>query len=217
MGVRPVIRSGCVKRSLVSVWNGHGNGWQQRWIGRNAGRPGRVTRRRGPVLATNSTVGSTPRAGSRSASRGHELGAVLVVELDPSSSAGRGAGQCVCGKGSFHVRARIPPSSAPPDPWPRTRRLDHELDDPGHGHVLVIESSSSDHDREWKSTLGHLESRLTQRTRFVGRKSTSRVRMRVRAFSAIPEPLAVPTATRHPAASVPVAVPVAVLASARSC
>jgi hypothetical protein len=52
---RPVIRSGCVKRSLMSAWIGHGNGRQQRWLGRNAGRPGRVTRRRGPVLATNST------------------------------------------------------------------------------------------------------------------------------------------------------------------
>jgi hypothetical protein len=63
------------------------------------------------------------------------------------------------------------------------------------------------------STLSHLESHITQRTRFVGRKPTSRVRMRVRAFSAIPEPLAVPTAPYH--RRWPVAVPVAVPTSAR--
>jgi hypothetical protein len=178
------------------------------WTERGPARSGHSTAR-ARCWSSNSTVGSTPRAGSRSAGRGHELGAVLVVELD---RAGRcGAGQCG-GKG-IPRSATTAPSSVPPDPWPRTRRLDHELDDPGHGHVLVIESSSSAHGHEWKSTLGHLESRITQRTRFVGRKPTDRVRMRVRAFSAIPEPLAVPTATRHPAASVPVAVPVVVLAA----
>ena len=111
------------------------------------------------------------------------------------------------GEGELPRPGTNPPFLCPPRP------LATNSTTPGHGRVLVIESSSSAHGHEWKSTLGYLESRITQRTRFVGRKATSRVRMRVRVFSAIPEPLAVPTATRHPAASVPVAVPVAVLAA----
>jgi len=88
---RPVIRSGCVKRSLVSVWNGHGNGRQQRWIGRNAGRPGRVTRRRGPVLATNSTgrgrrVAVLASEGGRGASTsGHESPLPLSLTIPPAT------------------------------------------------------------------------------------------------------------------------------------
>jgi hypothetical protein len=76
---RPVIGSGCVKRSLVSAWIGHGNGRQQRWIGRNAGRcgPSNSTARAGVSHELDGWFHATGRVevdGSRSRSgrsRGH--------------------------------------------------------------------------------------------------------------------------------------------------
>jgi hypothetical protein len=138
---------------------------------------------------SNSTVGSTPRAGSR--------------------SAGRGAGQCE-GKGSFHVWARIPPSPAPPDP------PGHELDDAATNSTAQCWSSNptgplhTTTNARIDATASGMRYNATNPVRRP-ESLLAGVRMRVRAFNAIPEPLAVPTATRH--RRWPVAVPVAVLAA----
>jgi hypothetical protein len=178
MGVRPVIGSGCVKRSLVSVWNGHGNGWQQRWMARNAARPGRVTRRRGPVLATNSTVGSTPTARAsrvestgRGRGAGHELeGGELQVggaatNSTPCWSSSTGARRVAVlaserGRGASTSGHESPLPLLPPTPG-------HELD----GAVLVVELDGAVPRPRMEIDARPLESRITQRTRFVGRKA----------------------------------------------
>jgi hypothetical protein len=177
-------------------------------VGSNDGldgtRPGPVGSLDGAGRCWPGTRRLVPRHGP---GRGRRVAATNSARCWSSNSTGRGRRVAVLaserGRGASTSGHESPLPLLPPTPG-------HELD----GAVLVVEL-----DGAVPRPRMEIDARLPR----IAYNATNPVRRSksllagfgcvVRAFSAIPEPLAVPTATRHPAASVPVAVPVAVLAA----